>query len=67
MDAGRGAGLPEGAPYAWIAGASSGVRGLRRHLVQERGFGRGRVTFAGYRRRGPSEEQLREEAVREAA
>ncbi|HWU06000.1 MAG TPA: siderophore-interacting protein [Streptomyces sp.] len=67
VDAVRGAELPEGTPYAWIAGESSGVRGLRRHLVQERGFDRGRVTFVGYWRRGLSEEQLREEAARATA
>ncbi|HET6859486.1 MAG TPA: SIP domain-containing protein, partial [Streptomyces sp.] len=38
------------------------VRALRRHLVRERAFDRGRVTFVGYWRRGLSEEQLREQA-----
>ncbi|MFD3606697.1 siderophore-interacting protein [Streptomyces atroolivaceus] len=64
VDAVRAAGLPGGTPYAWIAGEASGVRGVRRHLVQEREFDRGRVTFVGYWRRGLSEEQLREEAAR---
>lgn len=59
VDAVRAAELPEGNPYVWIAGESSGVRALRRHLVQERGFDRKRVTFVGYWRRGLSEEQLR--------
>ncbi|MFI9493623.1 SIP domain-containing protein [Streptomyces halstedii] len=35
---------PPGTPYAWIAGEASGVRAPRRHLVQERGIGRKRVT-----------------------
>ncbi|WP_405694653.1 siderophore-interacting protein [Streptomyces sp. NBC_01185] len=64
VEAVRAAELPGGVPYAWIAGESSEVRGLRRHLVQERGFDRKRVTFVGYWRRGMSEEQLREEAAR---
>ncbi|MFC9943175.1 siderophore-interacting protein [Streptomyces pratensis] len=67
VDAVRAAELPEGTPYAWIAGEASGVRGLRRHLVREREFDRRRVTFTGYWRRGLSEEQLREEAARVAS
>ncbi|NEE45245.1 siderophore-interacting protein, partial [Streptomyces sp. SID8455] len=62
----RAAELPEGIPYVWIAGESSEVRALRRHLVQERGFDRERVTFAGYWRRGLSEEQLRAETLARA-
>lgn len=57
LEAVRAAELPEGAPYVWIAGESSQVRALRRHLVQERRFDRRRVTFVGYWRRGMSEEQ----------
>ncbi|ARF72683.1 siderophore-interacting protein [Streptomyces sp. NPDC012600] len=63
VDAVRAAELPEGTPYVWIAGESSEVRALRRHLVQERGFDRKRVTFVGYWRRGLSEEQLRAETI----
>ncbi|GAA2837894.1 siderophore-interacting protein [Kitasatospora paracochleata] len=59
----RAADLPDGTPYAWIAGESGAVRALRRHLVGERGFDRRAVTFSGYWRRGASEEQLREEAL----
>ncbi|MFF7254879.1 siderophore-interacting protein [Streptomyces microflavus] len=66
VEAVRAAELPEGIPYAWIAGESSEVRALRRHLVQERGFDRKRVTFAGYWRRGLSEEQLRAETLARA-
>ncbi|MFD9421497.1 MULTISPECIES: siderophore-interacting protein [unclassified Streptomyces] len=67
VDAVRAAELPGGTPYVWIAGESSGVRALRRHLVQERRFDRRRVTFVGYWRRGLSEEQLRAEAATEDA
>ena len=38
--------------YAWIAGESSVVTGLRRHLVKELGFERSQVAFMGYWRRG---------------
>jgi len=56
----RGADLPSGSPYAWIAGEAGQVKALRRHLVNERGWDRSRVTFAGYWRRGTSEDRLRE-------
>ncbi|MFC9244470.1 siderophore-interacting protein [Streptomyces sp. NPDC057136] len=65
VDAVRAAELPAGTPYVWIAGESSEVRALRRHLVREREFDRKRVTFVGYWRRGLSEEQLRAEAAGE--
>ena len=46
----------EGAPYAglyaWIAGESKLVTGLRRHLVNELGVERGQVAFMGYWREG---------------
>ncbi|RII18918.1 Vibriobactin utilization protein ViuB [Streptomyces sp. YIM 130001] len=50
--------LPTGTPYAWIAGESSSVKSLRRHLVSERGMDRTRIKFSGYWRRGASEDQL---------
>ncbi|OEV09706.1 siderophore-interacting protein [Streptomyces nanshensis] len=59
--------LPEGTPYAWIAGEAGTVKTLRRHLVGERGFDRKRVTFTGYWRQDTTEEQLVEEAVSGAA
>ncbi|GII24031.1 siderophore-interacting protein [Planosporangium mesophilum] len=65
LDAVRAAHLPTGTPYAWIAGEAGTVRALRRHLVGERGFGRDRVTFTGYWRRGSSEEDLLTEALTE--
>ena len=40
--------LPVGRPYAWLAGESSAVRTLRRHLVNERGLDRKDVYFSGY-------------------
>lgn len=41
-----------GGTYAWIAGESKMVTGLRRHLVKELGFDRSQVAFMGYWRRG---------------
>ena len=38
--------------YAWIAGESKVVRGLRRLLVNELGMNRRQVAFMGYWRRG---------------
>lgn len=38
--------------YAWIAGESSVVTGLRRRLVRDLGVDRGAVAFMGYWRRG---------------
>lgn len=40
--------------YAWIAGESRLVTGLRRHLVRELGIDRHQVAFMGYWRRGVS-------------
>jgi NADPH-dependent ferric siderophore reductase len=40
--------------YAWIAGESTVVTGLRRHLVRELGMDRRQVAFMGYWRRGVS-------------
>jgi len=38
--------------YAWIAGESKVVTGLRRHLVNELHIDRSQVAFMGYWRRG---------------
>ncbi|MFJ5224862.1 siderophore-interacting protein [Streptomyces sp. NPDC088400] len=57
-DAVRAATLPEGTPYAWVAGESATVKAVRRHLVRERGFDRRTVKFSGYWRRGTSEDHL---------
>ena len=59
--------LPEGRPYAWIAGEAGTVKAIRRHLVGDRGFDRRAVTFTGYWRRNTTEEQLVEESFSGAA
>ncbi|MGP4114559.1 siderophore-interacting protein [Streptomyces sp. 4N509B] len=63
LDAVRSASLPDGAPYAWLAGEAGSVTAVRRHLVRERGIDRKRVTFTGYWRRGTSEDDLIEAAI----
>ncbi|WP_306323956.1 MULTISPECIES: siderophore-interacting protein [unclassified Streptomyces] len=50
--------LPEGLPYAWVAGESSTVKAIRRHLVTARSMDRNRVKFSGYWRKGTSEDTL---------
>lgn len=55
-DAVRAADLPPGRPYVWLAGEAAMVRGLRRHLVRDRGFDRSSIYFAGYWRHGLTEE-----------
>lgn len=63
VDAIRNADLPDGTPYAWIAGEAAMVRSLRRHLVREREMDRRKVKFTGYWRLGATEEDLLKEAV----
>lgn len=40
--------LPDGRPYAWLAGESSAVKDLRRHLVNVRGIDKESIYFSGY-------------------
>ncbi|WP_329124125.1 siderophore-interacting protein [Streptomyces sp. NBC_01353] len=62
----RGSALPSGTPYAWLGGEAGTVRALRRHLVEDRGYDRRAVDFAGYWRRrltqddAPTPEDLEE-------
>ncbi|MGC4888208.1 siderophore-interacting protein [Micromonospora sp. DT227] len=41
--------------YAWLAGEAAVIRGLRRHLVTDRGLDRRAVAFMGYWRAGRAE------------
>ena len=41
--------------YAWLAGESETIKGLRRYLVREVGIDRSRVAFMGYWRAGRAE------------
>lgn len=51
VDAVRGADLPESQGYAWVAGESSVVTTIRRHLVNDRKLRKERIYFCGYWRR----------------
>ncbi|MBC6467831.1 siderophore-interacting protein [Actinomadura alba] len=51
----RAADLPDGRPYAWIAGEAAMVKALRRHLVNDRGIDRADICFSGYWRLGKTE------------
>lgn len=55
-DAVRAGALPAGGASVWLAGEASAVRGLRRHLVEERGIDRRAVHFTGYWRRRLSQD-----------
>lgn len=61
----RAAELPSGTPYAWVTGESATVKAVRRHLVNDRGIDRKRVSFSGYWRKGTTTDELidREEAA----
>lgn len=50
-----GAALRSAPLYAWLAGESSAIKTLRRHLVSEHGVDRRAVAFMGYWRLGRSE------------
>ncbi|MFD3825481.1 SIP domain-containing protein [Streptomyces sp. NPDC058625] len=52
---------PAERPYVWFPGESGRVKQLRRSFVGECGPDRTHVTSAGYWRRGPTEERLREQ------
>jgi len=55
LDAVRDLTLPAGPGYVWLAGESGVVTALRRHLVNDRGLDRDRITFTGYWRHGHAE------------
>jgi NADPH-dependent ferric siderophore reductase len=48
VEAVRLAKLGDGSVAAWLAGEAGTVRALRRHLVGERGVGKGAIEFTGY-------------------
>jgi len=56
VEAVRAAQLPEGVPYAWVAGEAAMVRAVRRHLLTDRGFEPRAHYFGGYWRAGMSED-----------
>ncbi|MEW1658592.1 siderophore-interacting protein [Streptomyces sp. NPDC093707] len=69
----RAARLPQEPVFAWLAGEAGAVRGLRRHLIGERGLDARGIDFTGYWRRrltqddAPTKEDLAEARERLAA
>ena len=56
LDAVRTADFPAGSVFAWLAGESSMVRALRRHLVDDRGVYKRAIDFTGHWRLKLSED-----------
>ncbi|CRK60102.1 Iron-chelator utilization protein [Alloactinosynnema sp. L-07] len=54
VDAIRGADLPDGLPEVWMAGERAAMLAVRAHLLDERGYSRGRVRPTTYWRLGES-------------
>ncbi|WP_049570511.1 siderophore-interacting protein [Nocardiopsis sp. SBT366] len=54
LDAVRGASLPSGRFYTWVAGESQMATTVRRHLVNDRGVPKRDISFVGYWRQGRS-------------
>jgi NADPH-dependent ferric siderophore reductase len=71
----RGDSLPEavrslafepGIVQAFVHGEGAAIRGLRRHLLDERGMAKDLLSISGYWRRGLTDEQWRESKARQA-
>ncbi|MFY1623832.1 siderophore-interacting protein [Micromonospora sp. WMMD735] len=48
LQAVRAVNLPDGTGFAWVGGEANAVRGIRRHLVGDRGMPKRLVDFTGY-------------------
>lgn len=59
--------LPAGPAQGFVHGEGGAMRLLRRHLVDERGFDRDRLSISGYWRRGLNDETWRAVKAAEAA
>lgn len=60
VDAVRSLEFLPGRVQAFVHGEATAVRGLRRHLLGERGIGRDDLSVSGYWRRGHADEEFRE-------
>ena len=52
LEALKSADLPYDADYAWVAGESSMIKSVRRHLVNVAGMPKSAISFQGYWKRG---------------
>ena len=55
LEALKSAGLPYDADYAWVAGESSMIKAVRRHLVNAVGMPKAAISFQGYWKRGEAQ------------
>jgi NADPH-dependent ferric siderophore reductase len=55
LEALKSADLPYDADYAWVAGESSMIKSVRRHLVNAAGLPKAAVSFQGYWKRGEAQ------------
>lgn len=67
LDAVRGLEFPPGRVHAFVHGEAGSVRGVRRHLVDERGVSRELLSVSGYWRRGVDEDGWQAEKASERA
>ena len=55
LEALKSADLPYDADYAWVAGESSMIKQVRRHLVNAVGMPKPAISFQGYWKRGEAQ------------
>ena len=55
LEALKSAGPPYDADYAWVAGESSMIKSVRRHLVNAVGMPKAAISFQGYWKRGEAQ------------
>lgn len=67
LDLLRGRDLPTGRVHAFVHGEAGLVRGVRQHLLTERGVDRGALSVSGYWRRGRDEDGWRADKAAERA
>jgi NADPH-dependent ferric siderophore reductase len=67
LDAVRGLEFPSGQVHAFVHGEAGFVRGVRRHLVDDRGVPRAMLSVSGYWRRGVDEDGWQAEKAAERA
>jgi NADPH-dependent ferric siderophore reductase len=67
LDAVRGLEFPPGQVHAFVHGEAGFVRGVRRHLVDDRGVPRAMLSVSGYWRRGVDEDGWQAEKAAERA
>ncbi|WP_232661571.1 siderophore-interacting protein [Pseudonocardia sp. TRM90224] len=67
LDAVRAAPFPDGDVHVFLHGEAGFVKNIRRHLIDERGIGRDRLSVSGYWRRGRDEDGWQADKAAERA